>query len=151
MHIISWNVLADSYSVTDWSQRSLQLRSKLAYLRNYDIICLQEVDHFEDFYQPLFEEMGFGVCYAQRPTKYDGSLVAYRLSKYESVDIENISFDDLALNYRESHSAHNSLLRHNVAVMVLLRALDSGTEGNYILACSTHMYWNPVVTFVMQY
>lgn len=108
------------------------------------MIFLQEVDHFEDFYKPSLQEFGFGVRYVQRPTKTDGCVVAYSLEKYQVVDSEDISFDDLALNYRESHSARNSLLRHNVAVMVLLRALDDCAPTKYVVACSTHLYWNPV-------
>jgi mRNA deadenylase 3'-5' endonuclease subunit Ccr4 len=148
MQVACWNVLADCYAGPGnyWADRSQKMKSILEQLRNHDMIFLQEVDHFDDFYKPVLNELGFGVSYVQRPTKLDGCVVAYARDKYAVVDEEDISFDDLALNYRESHSARNSLLRHNVAVMVLLQSLQTDEPTKYIVACSTHLYWNPVTT-----
>ena len=146
MRVATWNVLADCYAGNgcDWEHRSKQIESILTLLEHHDFIVLQEVDHFDDFYQPLFHRLGFGTRYIQRPTKNDGCLVAYALAKYEVIDVEHILFDDLASNYLESHSTRNSFLRHNVAIVVLLRVIQRHHTLSHIIVGSVHIYWNPV-------
>ena len=59
-----WNVLADSYAnyaeKQTWTRRLPLLRKAL--VENLaDILLLQEIDHYEDFYKPFLEELGY-VC-----------------------------------------------------------------------------------------
>ena len=81
--IASWNVLADSYTsfgtkpvpaASLWEYRSAIISERLQQMQA-DIFTLQEVDHFDDFYCPLFNSLGYDTAYLQRPEKPDGSLI----------------------------------------------------------------------------
>ena len=75
--LANWNVLADAYTFglfprtgpsadqmkqLDFTLRSRSLRKifeTLATEEAVDLFCLQEVDHFHDFYKPTFDAVQF--------------------------------------------------------------------------------------------
>ena len=73
--VSSWNVLADCYSRADrftycsadslrWSSRLRLIKRELE-TADADIVCLQEVDHYEQL-EPWLSALGYDSCYAQR-------------------------------------------------------------------------------------
>jgi len=105
-----------------------------------DIMLLQEVDHFGDFYQPLLDSMGFTGVYLQRPTRKDGLCIAFRRDKYELVDSCNVYFDELATG-----SGNSIYERNNVGLLCRLLCKSSGIS---FVAATAHLYWNPARTEV---
>jgi nocturnin len=87
LNLVTWNVLADCYTRrpapapvplpqapsdhTSWSFRSSLIRQCLREA-DADIYCLQEVDHFAEFYQPCLAERGYESLYLGRPSRYVG-------------------------------------------------------------------------------
>ncbi|CAN0049410.1 unnamed protein product, partial [Heterosigma akashiwo] len=80
-NIVQFNVLADGLSGADpsqggfvltpseslqWHFRSSRLVEEIQRWRP-DIVCLQEVDHFEDFFVPEFSRWSFKGVYARKP------------------------------------------------------------------------------------
>jgi len=73
--VVQFNTLADGLAdafpfadpaVLRWPFRSLLLKAELEHLQA-DIICLEEVDHFDDFFEPLLKERGYsGVFQAKQ-------------------------------------------------------------------------------------
>jgi hypothetical protein len=87
--VLSYNVFADCmcqnvrYSLSKkWEQRSKTLIREIASY-NADILCLQDVDHFSDFWRPQLMLLGYASVYKKRTQKlsahYEGVLVAYVL------------------------------------------------------------------------
>ena len=78
-----------------WNYRKNLLFAELLELRS-DIICLQEVDKANDFYQFLSGQ-GYAVTYIKRANKKrDGCLVAFRHSKFSLISpIYKVNFNDL--------------------------------------------------------
>ncbi|KAK9805158.1 hypothetical protein WJX72_002651 [[Myrmecia] bisecta] len=106
-----------------------------------DLLCLQEVDHPEDFAQAL-EGLGYEWRYAQRTGgRQDGCATFWRSSKFSLIGEEVIHMSSLNL-------------RDNVAQLVLLRPVDCGepgrgknspsaSEGVAFLVANTHVLFNP--------
>jgi hypothetical protein len=107
VRFLSYHLLADSkiltahYSATkNWEVRSqLLLREIKSY--EADIICLQDVDHFPDFWRPQLMLMGYDSVYQMRTqTKnihYEGVAICYKrdiFQLFKTVPIEfNASWD----------------------------------------------------------
>jgi uncharacterized protein with PIN domain/mRNA deadenylase 3'-5' endonuclease subunit Ccr4 len=163
---LTWNVLADCYSSDSkevWEQeRSKRVAAVLRQFSDYDLLLLEEVDHYNDFYRPLLASLGFSCCYVQRPTKTDGCLICYRSSRFTALKVEEIHFNDLIRMRDLSENTRNALCRHNVGLIVQLEAIGTEDEGTNsredTTACAhatnkpprmqftvgvAHMFWNP--------
>jgi len=74
--ILSYNLLADSYADPKFFPSCKDVYLNFTYrsdlviqqLRQFssDIICLQEVDHFEDVFRIKLQELGYNMVYAQK-------------------------------------------------------------------------------------
>ena len=64
----------------NFKYRSHKILEELKY-SNSDIICLQEVDHIEDFYRPQLEGMGYSIHEAYRRGK-DAVVVGYKKEEF---------------------------------------------------------------------
>lgn len=149
LNVASWNILADCYIrgqlnpnglVNDellWANRKNLISSCLNPCIA-DIFCLQEVDHFSDFYQNHFETIGFQTVYLQRPRKKDGCLIAFNRDKFEIVEYKEIYLDDIA----ESHSStqKKKFIKQNVALFVKLLCKETKKE---FVTSTCHIHWNP--------
>lgn len=159
--VLSWNCLADCYAqgafanrsnhskALRWSYRSNRIFEILRQ-QNADIVCLQEVDHFEDEYKPFLSAMDYNVVYVQRNGREDGILIAVKRCKFVILEEDVVQFDDLArfegLGFSEAQ--RNRFRKQNVALILLLRLRgqnideETGHEHSFTV-CTTHMYWNP--------
>lgn len=141
-----WNVLADCYSYNmrgtksetrSWLNRK-PLISKILTEQTSDLIFLQEVDHYIDFFNPLLETLDKKVLYCQRPYKDDGSCIAYNYNRFVLLDQEFVHFDDLVENFP---SQRNDYFKHNVALMAKFK--DTYNDDKEFVASTAHLYWNP--------
>lgn len=113
-----------------------------------EILCMQEVDNFDNFFHGKLKRLGYErVCYKQRTckngVKKDGSLVAFRRTRFELIETNHIEFNDIARtapNCNDEDSAKDYLIRDCVGAICVLRDLVFG--GLYVVA-SVHLYWNP--------
>jgi mRNA deadenylase 3'-5' endonuclease subunit Ccr4 len=99
------------------------------------------VDHFEDFYEPLFQSVGMESVYYQRPTKTDGCLIAFRKDQYQLKYVDQVSLNDVAFGKPGGADKNNNkYIKNNVALSVVLSNLESKTD---ILVSTCHVNWNP--------
>jgi nocturnin len=92
LRVLQWNTLADQLAkdfphVPDdcllWSFRLPLIRAELMRV-NADVLCLEEVDHYEDFLQPLMREQGYEGVFQKKPGWHrDGTAIFYRTSLVE--------------------------------------------------------------------
>jgi uncharacterized protein with PIN domain len=160
INVATWNVLADSYAYSqplkptldktldsdnaiptylEWNTRKDKIAHYITKCKA-DIYCLQEVDHFIDFYQPLFGSMGYESVYFQRPSRKDGCLIAFDSKKYDLCAVDEVRFDDLA-ELMENDSARSNMKRSNVALIALMN-LKENPDRKFV-SSTAHVYWNP--------
>lgn len=154
------NAVDDARDIFAWSYRSGLTREVIAVM-GADVLCLQEADHLEDFFEPLFEELQYSVKCVQRSGRRDGCLVAWRGCKFDLVEDQEVLFDDL-VSYNSSSSSNgeaavntsviDTLLqdfaKQNVAVMTKLRS-KQGEGEMFVVACA-HLHWNPSKSYVKE-
>lgn len=154
INLACWNVLADSYACSqsfkstsetlipkfiEWDNRKLKIATTLTDC-GADILCLQEVDHYADFFEPLLEKLGFKSLYLQRNRRKDGCLIAFNNEKFQVHDVEEVQFDDIA-NFMENESAKTNVKRSNVGLIALMSSRQDPTKQ--FISSTAHIYWNP--------
>ncbi|GBG66246.1 hypothetical protein CBR_g57848 [Chara braunii] len=106
VRVISYNVLAQALVKSEffphsprgclrWKERSKALAEELVNLQA-DFLCLQELDEFKTFYEPLMKNQGYASLYQKRPgRKRDGSCIFFRESRFELLESGAIDYNDL--------------------------------------------------------
>eukprot|EP00117_Sycon_ciliatum_P014539 scpid81401/ scgid14761/ Nocturnin; Rhythmic message 1 len=115
--VMQWNTLADALSpstptenfvncptpVLAWENRKEQLLAEIKQTKP-DVICLEEVDHFPDFFQPELEKLGFKGSFLAKPfspclkcsenSGPDGCAVFFKESVFELKAEHRINLQD---------------------------------------------------------
>ncbi|KAL4147748.1 hypothetical protein PRNP1_011502 [Phytophthora ramorum] len=147
---ISFNVLADYLVVNDrknepakchvkydWEYRRERLVKEI--LRwEPDVVNLQEVDHYEDFFEPRMEKAGFVGVYKRRTgeTTHDGCAIFVKKSMFRIVSSHPIE-------YRVPD--HPVLNRDNIALTAVVEAKNeaNGASPTRFVVANTHLLFNP--------
>ena len=85
---MTYNILAQSLIKRTWypycHKEALTMKYRLdriiKELTYYlpDIVCMQEVDYYEEWYQPHLERLGYTSLYAKSDAKQHGCLIAFK-------------------------------------------------------------------------
>lgn len=130
----------NNYSPTDWLGRFALIKSCIQ-SAGADILCLQEVDHFSDSFEPFLGSIGYSTIYLQRPKRKDGCLIAYCLDRIDLLSTEYINFDDISSAIQRV-ALKESYERHNVAILAKFKdKLHIHSTGNSFIVANTHLYW----------
>eukprot|EP00899_Mesostigma_viride_P011811 jgi/Mesvir1/20630/Mv14856-RA.1 len=175
--VLSFNVLANLYASPElysycqpwalgWSYRRQNLLREILN-SNADILCLQEVqsDHFEDFFGPELDKAGYTAVYKKKTGEvytgtayaFDGCATFFRRDRFVLVKKYEVEFNKAALSLIDAithppskKAAHNRLLKDNVALILVLEAIDppdpeAAAAGKRQLICvaNTHIHANP--------
>lgn len=146
------------------SEKRLQLlKETLTRLtESYEVLCLQEVDLYDEVIYPTMKELGYEGFYARRSEgRPDGCAIFWNKS-WVKIDAEIVDFDDLASGggggrgntAATTTGANNSsplfgivrsLLRKNAAALVVLEHAEC---KHRVALSSAHLFWNPGYEFV---
>lgn len=166
VRVVTYNVLASVYAKSawfPWTERALmKAKKRLQRSREYieslnaDVLCLQELDNYDEdgttSWKSWLESRGYDSRHVRRTnTKKDGSCVAWRRDAWSCEDHRGVSYDDIAhemypgpsSDVSESQditSARERYLRDCVANLTILRRTADGAEA---LVASTHIFWDP--------
>mmetsp|Transcript_3222 Transcript_3222/g.4648 ORF Transcript_3222/g.4648 Transcript_3222/m.4648 type:complete len:382 (-) Transcript_3222:7-1152(-) len=136
--ILSYNILAQCYTRAnyfpwataqqlDWTFRSKNLLQEITSYRA-DILCFQEVDHFEFFQENLSSFCGI---YKQRTgTRREGCAIFFNTERFQLVSKKSVEFN--------SHTNNPRLKKDNIALFVTLECIPSGKR---IVAGTTHLFY----------
>ncbi|KAI5076453.1 hypothetical protein GOP47_0008518 [Adiantum capillus-veneris] len=126
--------------VMDWNYRKKRILLELG-LWSPDIICLQEVDRFDDLQTDLVRQGYEGIFKGRTGGSSDGCAIFWRTKKFVLLQEESIEYQELNL-------------RHNVAQLCVLRITcdepkrgkgkrPKGMEDNLVVVCNIHVLFNP--------
>ncbi|OMJ94199.1 hypothetical protein SteCoe_2683 [Stentor coeruleus] len=114
LSVLQWNTLSDKLSnrfpavnpdLLKWEHRRQKIIQKLKNFSS-DILCLQEIDHYHDFFKLELENLGFYGIYQQRGKMYhDGCCIFYKNN------IKNL--ERYKINFPEHQNAIGVLLDFN--------------------------------------
>lgn len=118
MNVLSYNVLAHYYTIEEGKAEKLWPDSPFNILKNFDyratrvireiteqdklpdIICLQEIDNYESYYQLELIEYGYDCRLVYRKGT-DAVLIGWNRKMFDFVDMKEVQMDDLAERYGE--------------------------------------------------
>jgi mRNA deadenylase 3'-5' endonuclease subunit Ccr4 len=135
--IVSYNILAEAYTkpgyfpyapqqVLDWSFRCNNLIKEMTEL-NADVLCLQEVDRYEDLRNAL-HPLGYNSVFLRRTGRRKDGCATFFKNHLTLVRDVSLSFND----YCEQH-----LRQDNVALILELRC----PNGKNFFVGNTHLYY----------
>ena len=161
MRVGCFNCLADCYSYSQLPSASTPLPPFLAWPARKDaltkvlsscgadVLCLQEIDHFSDFYAPLLTSLDYSFHYLKRTgSRQDGCLIAYKPAAFDLLGYEEVHFDDVAA-FMPSEPQRANVRRFNVAQVALLQRKSVVRNGQLhasppFVCANTHFYWNKI-------
>jgi mRNA deadenylase 3'-5' endonuclease subunit Ccr4 len=142
--VATYNTLADCYSGShtsthyrylDFEYRGPLIAEKIAGF-NTDFICLQEVDHYQDFFHSVLKSLDYQSAYVMRTgSKTDGSVLAWKKEYWESILLKEIKFNDHPLAEMKP-----VFKQDNVAMLGVFRHRHAPID---VIVVSAHLFWNP--------
>lgn len=170
VRVISYNILADTYSKDEFAQTVLypycppyaldisyrqQLLLKEIPGYNADLICLQECGFklFNNNLSPALETMGFeGLLRCKGGEVPEGEATFFRKSKFTLISQHDIILNEALLE----DPAQEVVLDHISAMPILLQTLQkrntvvqlyilkvNGLDNQYLCVANTHLYFKP--------
>ncbi|KAE9034070.1 hypothetical protein PR003_g8786 [Phytophthora rubi] len=155
--VMTYNVLAQCYvrssffpycksSELRWKNRSKNLEAVFASSLpvSPDVICLQEVDNYAEFWAGAMKKLGYdGLFMKKTSTKPDGVAVFWNAKKLKVKESTHVSLD--LPNGDEADIDHELLSRSSqrgsVGAVVHLEHVD--TPLDFVVA-TTHLFWDPM-------
>lgn len=132
LRVVSYNVYSDAkcltvrYSTTrKWEKRCITLIEEI---RSYDadIICLQEVDHFEDWWRVQLMLLGYDSIFKKRTKEreihYEGVVIAFKRDLFQLFKSVPINLNDARhLDTGQGSGFNERLVCDDVGLLLLLQ------------------------------
>ncbi|XP_041462744.1 nocturnin-like isoform X1 [Lytechinus variegatus] len=152
VRVMVWNVLADALSMGADNFIKCPMEALLWEHRKYaiieeiltydpDVVCLQEVDHYEDFFQPVLQQIGYSGSFNPKPDSPcldcvinngpDGCAVLFKTGRFKLVKSE---LPNLEVDYNGKKFVSNQ-----VAVMHHLKCISEELPAKEFCIATTHL------------
>ncbi|CAA0810636.1 Carbon catabolite repressor protein 4 homolog 6 [Striga hermonthica] len=156
--VLSYNILADYLAnehyhklyfhipryIMDWNWRKKNICFEFG-LWSADILCLQEVDRFQDIEAELRNRGYAGIWKMRTGDPADGCAIFWRFLRFKLLHEESIEYIKLGLRDNvaqicvfESLSGQN-----NISATPTLSASGSSASPNRVVICNIHVLFNP--------
>ncbi|XP_071950537.1 nocturnin-like [Antedon mediterranea] len=111
VRVIQWNILADALATgrdnfircpkaaLNWETRKFHILEELL-TYDPDVMCLQEVDHYDDFFNPILKMLGYHGSFMAKPSSPcldspqnngpDGCALFFKTDKFDLVNSEKL-------------------------------------------------------------
>ena len=123
----------------DFKDRSIKIMAEIKE-SDADLICLQEIDHLKDVYEPFLKGMGYEFHTEWRRIDNDAVLLGYKTDKFELLDKLGFQHNDFAQRF------DSPLFQKNNAGLLL--KLKHKTSSKEFIISNTHLNWKPRLDFV---
>ncbi|KAJ8497978.1 hypothetical protein OPV22_008530 [Ensete ventricosum] len=157
--VLSYNILADYLArdhrsklyfhipqyILDWEWRKRRLLLEFR-LWAPDIMCLQEVDRFNDLEEELATQGYTGIWKMRTGVAVDGCAIFWRTNRFQLKYVETIEFNKLGLRDNVAQicvleSTIQSSINNESAY--LLKSSDQLRQANQVVVCNIHVLYNP--------
>uniref|UniRef100_A0A2M4CRH8 2',5'-phosphodiesterase 12 n=1 Tax=Anopheles darlingi TaxID=43151 RepID=A0A2M4CRH8_ANODA len=163
--VVSYNLLADYYTDSDYSRtvlfgyclpyalemdyrKQLLIKELLGY--RGDILCLQEVDSkiFDCDLLPILEQKHFAGCHQPKRNTAEGLATFYDTGKFDFIEKDSVIVSEIMEQFPELWdrvSDNEPLLERIVkrSTALQLTLLRSRSANKYLLVANTHLYFHP--------
>jgi mRNA deadenylase 3'-5' endonuclease subunit Ccr4 len=125
-----------------WKNRRQLLMEEIKDV-NADVICMQEVDFFEDYWKEEFEKLGYKSVHqpkttSKREIKRYGLCVAWKSDLLELVDYKLLEYQNLSEHL--TGLKFFELCKSNVAQICAFRVKNQQDNYGFVIA-NTHAFW----------
>jgi len=143
---ISYNTLSDHkcallhYTTTkNWKQRCHSLLNEII-TYNADIICLQDCDHYDDWWRPQLSLLDYDTVYKKRTQKngfhYEGVLIAFRREMFQLFKSLSLELNDAVQDDEQGRSFRDRCVTDDVAIIAFLQPWSEECVKSAICVCS---------------
>ena len=152
LKICSYNILASEFlfkwaygvetQYAEFNYRSLNVLKELEFYDS-DILCLQEVDNYDEFYREKLAKLGYDTIFKMKAKvgRYwllpgVGAVLGYKSDKYELVEQKSLIYDNFDKDIT------------NTGIEGIFALLKNKKTENMFLVSSTHTHWSSDDDFV---
>ena len=134
--VLQWNVLADGLSdafplvqpaLLTWDFRRTLFIDEIM-REQPDVVCLQECDHFHDFFLPEMQKHGYTGVFKAKVNGVDGCAIFYKTDRFEATAVH---LED----YRSYDVVESPDMRQVMAIVVL----QVKATGGVVCVGTTHL------------
>ncbi|GMI09753.1 hypothetical protein TrRE_jg12552, partial [Triparma retinervis] len=112
------------HSVSNWVKRRQTLLHEI-FSFDADIICLQSVDDFAEWWRPQLSQAGYDAIFKKRTEhlrpRQDGVVVAYKRDSFQMFRSETLELNDAVTDDLEDRNLAARAITDHVAIMVCLQ------------------------------
>ena len=146
--VLSYNTLSQNsakklshyaeISVLNWlSRRQVLLRE--IFSMDADILCLQEVDDFDDWWRPQLSSAGYDSVYKRRTEhlrpRQEGVVIAYKRDSFQMFRSDYIELNDAVTDDIEDRNLAARSITDHCAVMMQLQPWEMCDDPTGVLVC----------------
>ena len=154
--VMSYNTLSQSHcktllhvagKVSNWQSRRQTLLTTI-FSADADVVCLQDVDDFEDWWRPNLSAAGYDSLFHSRTEKkllrprQEGVVVAYKRDSFQMFRSGYLDFNDAVLGEEDENLAARAVTDHG-AVLVHLQPWEACDDPTAICVCSAMLEETP--------
>ena len=145
--ILSYNILSDyktsflhHTTTKNWDVRKIRLLEEIQ-TYDIDIICLQDIDHYQDWWRPQLTLLGYDTVYKQRTqTKnfhYEGVLIAFKRDVFQMFKSITFELNNAVMNEDRGRSFMERSKTDDVGVIVFLQPWSQDCVNSALCICNT--------------
>ncbi|KAI9257318.1 Endonuclease/exonuclease/phosphatase [Phascolomyces articulosus] len=135
--LVKRKLFPDSGDMLKWKARRNMVSAELE-MYNPDIMCLQEVDNYNEYYKPILEKLGYKAEYTKHIKKLHGLLIAYNPKIFKMIKYDTVDYDEASIGAK-------TWITSNIGQVMALKHIDHPEFG--IVIGNTHLYWRPTATY----
>lgn len=153
--VLSYNVLSQEdakalpyvqHSVSNWLKRRQILLCEI-FSFDADVLCLQAVDDFDDWWRPQLGLAGYDSIFKRRTTnlrpRQEGVVIAYKRDSFQMFCSEFIELNDAVTDDLEDRNLAARAITDHVAVMICLQPWELCDDPTGICVCCTMLEEDP--------
>ncbi|KAI7869745.1 Endonuclease/exonuclease/phosphatase [Spinellus fusiger] len=143
LSVMTYNILAQnlvkrelfpySGSMLKWKTRRRMVYEDIAQYQP-DIMCLQEVDYYKEYYHEAFDKLGYTTEFFKHPKKQHGCMIGYKSNIFERIFYNTLEYDQETLCSPMQFTG-------NIAQYMALQHIQHKNIG--VVVGNTHLYWRP--------
>ncbi|KAI8388307.1 Endonuclease/exonuclease/phosphatase [Radiomyces spectabilis] len=141
--VMTYNILAQalikrelfphSGDLLKWKTRRKMVMDEITMYKP-DILCLQEVDMYEEFYESQFSKLGYKTLFYKHSTKKHGCMIGYQAGQFTLAENRNFDYDTDDLCPVTQNTG-------NIMQLAALKHVHQQHLG--VVVGNTHLYWRP--------